>query len=36
VDDKATYGIDVASERALQGEGNKKFTESDFEKRGTD
>jgi hypothetical protein len=32
VDGKATYGIHVASERALQEEDIKKFTESDFEK----
>jgi hypothetical protein len=32
VDGKATYGIDIASERALQEDGIKKYTESDFEK----
>jgi hypothetical protein len=32
VDNKATYGIHIASERALQEDGIKKFTESDFEK----
>jgi hypothetical protein len=36
VDGEATYGTHIASERALQEENVNKFTESDFEKRGTD
>jgi hypothetical protein len=31
MDNKATYGIDVASERALQEENINKFTESENE-----